>query len=138
MRCAVRLALLVSVTPALELLLRAKSWRTGMDLWQLPDLVARRKAAGAKSARGCMSQVRRARRIREPLRRLHHCGEPLAVLQPGAAPRFCGSDSVPYYMLMLEKPRGNRLSPRPSPLRDHFIGSGQERSGMVRPSALRS
>ena len=31
-------------------------------------MLARRKAAGAKSARGCMSQVRRARRIREPLR----------------------------------------------------------------------
>ena len=37
-----------------------------------------------------------------------------------------------------KKEQGHRLSPRSSPLRDHFAGSGQERSGTVRPSALRS
>jgi hypothetical protein len=37
-----------------------------------------------------------------------------------------------------KKEQGHRLSRRSSPLRDHFAGSGQERSGTVRPSALRS
>ena len=63
------------------------------------------------------------------------------------ATRTCRSESADALLLdsAKKKTRGHRFSPRPSSaracgemLRDHFVGGGEERSGMVRPSALRS